>query len=225
MVQDYSVEIGLPVVERWEQCAAAMWSLTQGRNGPVPQPYPTQTKPASFPNGSSNFVYHGLSIKAKSIVRDDMVDEYNGVTDELSADSPVNYQLSHCPSPSPHLPQMPTTPSHSSTYRTPTTSPLVYHKAQTLSQVDSPVSPSLLSQNSSPFATPNVEALAKYYTFLTEHDLLGFIPSLDTLQMNFPISSWFEEMKHLDIPVDKIDTVMILMANVDRIAKVDRISF
>ena len=169
-----------------------MWSLTQGRKCPVPRPYPAQNEPASFPNGSSNFVYHGLSVKAKSTVWDDMVYEYEGVTDELSAAeleslailercsfldedlktvhaqltetqdalrgslaceaslraqldalgsrSPVNYQLSRRPSPSPHLPQTPTTPSHSSTYRTPTTSPLVYHQAQTLSQVDSPVS-------------------------------------------------------------------------------------
>ena len=271
MVQEYIVNIGLPVVERWES-AGAMWSLTQGRNAPIPQPYPTQTIPASIPNGSSTFVYHGHSINNNPVPRHVIVDDYNDDTDELTpaeleslaildrcasleadlitvraqltatedalnkslareanlwaqldaaqathahvsalvdglgSGTPVRCQLSHHPSP---LPQTPTTPSHPSSDHTATTTPRVYCSAQPLSHVGGP-SP---SQNSNHFAAPHVEALANYYNFLREHDLSGFISALDTLRKSIPISSWSEQMKILDIPVDKIDTIMGLMAN------------
>lgn len=272
MVQEYIVDIGLPVIERWERCAGAMWSLTQGRNGPVPQPYPAQTVPASFPNGSSKFIYHGRSVNGNPTLRRYDIDEYDNDTDELTpaeleslailercafleadlitvraqlsatedalneslsretnlraqldaaqatrahvsalvdglgSGTPVRRQLSRHPSP---LPQTPTTPSRPSFYRTVTTTPRVYGPAQPLSHVDSPSS----SPNSNPFAAPHVEALARYYNFLREHDLSEFIPSLETLRKSIPISSWSEQMKHLDIPVDKVDTVMSLMAH------------
>jgi hypothetical protein len=273
MVQEYIVGVGLPVIERWESCAGAMWSLTLGVNAPVPQPYPAQTVPASIPNGSSTFVYHGRSVDANSTLPcRDIVDDYDDGIDELTAaeleslalvercnslgadlitvraqltttenalneslsreanlraqldaaqatrthvttlgdglgsGTPVRRQLSRHPSP---LPQMPTTPSRSTSYRMAATSPRLYRPAQPHSQVDS-ASP---SQNSGFFTAPHVEALANYYDFLREHNLSGFIGSLDTLRKSIPISSWSEEMKHLDIPLDKIDTVMNLMAN------------
>ena len=270
MVQEYIVNIGLPVVERWERCAGALWSLTQGKNVSVPQPYPAQTVPASFPNGSSTFVYYGHSVDANPTHRHDIVDDYDDDIDILTpaeleslaileqcatlegdlvtvraqltatqdalneslsreanlraqldavqaahahvdgfgSSSPVRRQLSRHPSP---LPQTPT-PSRptGSFHRTATTTPRVYRSALPLSHVDGP-SP---SQNSSPFVSQHVEALANYYNFLWEHDLSGFIPTLDTLRKSIPISSWSEKMKHLDIPVEKIDTVMRLMANV-----------
>jgi len=131
----------------------------------------------------------------------------SALLDGFASGTQVHRQLARHPSP---LPQTPTTPSRPSSYRTATTTPPVYCPAQPLSHVTSP-SP---SQNSSPFAAPHVrvEALANYYSFLREHDLLGFIPSLDTLRKNIPISSWSEQMKHLQVPVDKIDIVMSLMA-------------
>ena len=129
------------------------------------------------------------------------------LVDGLGGGTPVCRQLSHHPSP---LPQMPTTPSRPSSYLSATTTPQVYCPAQPLFHVDS----SSPSQNSSPFATPHVKTLAKYYNFLKEHNLSGLIPSLETLQKSILISSWSEEMKHLGIPVDKIDTVMTLMAQV-----------
>ena len=61
-----------------------MWSLTQGRNAPIPQPYPTQTVPASIPNGSSTFIYHGHSINNNPTPCHVIVDDYNDDTDELT---------------------------------------------------------------------------------------------------------------------------------------------
>ena len=266
MVQEFIVNIGLPVVERWERCAREMWSLTQGRSGEVPQPYGTQTVPASIPNGSSTFVYYGRSIEANPTSHDVNVNDYDSDTDELTSaeleslallercsflemdlltvkakltatedalseslareaslrahlsalqvvdgsrsGTPVRHQLSHHASP---LPRTPSTPSRSSSYNTVTISPRVYHAAQSLSYIDGPSS----SPNSSPgpLAAPHVEALANYYNFLRHNSLSGFIPSLDTIRKSIPISSWSEQLKHLDIPVDKIDTIMSLMAS------------
>jgi hypothetical protein len=141
--------------------------------------------------------------------------------DGLGNGTPVRNQLSRHPSP---LPQTPTTPSRPSSYRTAVTTPRGYRAA--LFHVDGP-SPSQnspaqplfhadgpsASQNSSPLAVSHVESLANYYNFLRVHDLTGFIPSLDTLRKSIPISSWSEQMKLMDIPVDKIDALMSLMAN------------
>ena len=275
MDQEYIVDIGLPVVERWERCSGAMWSLSLGRKSPVPPPYPAQTVPTSIPIGSSTFVYHGHSVDANPASHHDIDGDYNNydndadewsaaeleslallekcasleddlitirarltatedalteslaceanlwdqlnaaqasrahvsaVVDSFGSGSLVRRQLSRHPSP---LPQTPTTPSRPSSYHPATTTPRVYRPTQSLSHVDSP-SP---SQNSSPFtAAPHVEALANYYNFLREHDLSGFIASLDILRKNIPISSWSEQMQRLGVPVNKIDTVMRLMA-------------
>ena len=128
------------------------------------------------------------------------------LVDGLGSGTPVHCQLSHHPSP---LPQTPTTPSHPSSYHMAATTPRVYHSAQPLSHVGSPS----LSQNNNHFSVPHIEALANYYNFLREHNLLGFISALDTLQKSIPILLWSKQMKILDIPVDKIDTIMGLMAN------------
>jgi hypothetical protein len=275
MVQDYFVNIGLPVVGRWERCARGMWPLTQGRNAPVPQAYPAQSVPASIPNGSSTFVYHGHSVNTNPtptpsrIIVDDYDDDseeldqavleslaivercalleadlftirakltatedalnkalscvanlqeqldagqatrahVSALADGLGSGSPVCRQLSRHPSP---LPQTPTTPSRPGSYRIATTTPRVFHQAQQLSQLDGPIS----SQNGSPFAAPHVDALRNYYSYLTDHDLSGFIPALDTLRNSFPISSWSEQMKLFDFPLDEKDSVMSLMANI-----------
>ena len=256
MVQGFIVDIGLPVVERWERCARAMWSLSLGRNSPVPPPYPTQTVPSSFPVGSSTFVYHGQSFDAKPTAHV-IADDYESDTDEWTpaelktlefmekcasletdletvyaqlsaaeealneslareailrtqldaAQTPIRRQMSRHPSP---FPQTPTTPSRPSAYRSAITSPRVYRPAQPLSHIDSPSR--FQNTGSSPLPAPHVEALANYYNYLNEHDLSGFIPSLDTLWKSVPISSWYEQLKQLDIPEDKIDTVMCLMA-------------
>ena len=293
MVQEYIVNIGLPVVERWERCAGALWSLSQGRNAPVPPPYPAQTMPVSMPNGSSTFVYHGHSVNANSsplrVIDDDYDIDIDDLTpaeleslalvercasleadlgtvhaqltaaeevleeslareanlraqleaqatyahqahlsafvEGLGSGTPVRHQLSRHPPP---LTQMPTTPSRLSSYRTTITTPRINRVDAPSSQIGSlfaaPHVPSS-SQTGNLFAAPHayqtgslsvaphVESLANYYKFLWEHDLAGFIPSLDALRKGVPISSWSEQMKLLDIPADKMDTVMSLIAN------------
>ena len=61
LVQKFIVDIGMPVIERWEQCARSIgWSLTQGAGRQIPLPYPSQpVQPDAIPRGSSTFVYNG----------------------------------------------------------------------------------------------------------------------------------------------------------------------
>jgi hypothetical protein len=265
MVQGYITDIGLPVVERWERCAAAIWSLTLGREAAVPRPYPAQTVPASIPNGSSTFVYYGHSVNTtnpRRVISDDYDDNIDDLTEaeleslailercasleadlitvraqltatedalseSLAREANLRAQLDAAQATRTHvsalvdglgsgtpvrrsrhaspLPQTPTTPSRASSYRPTTTTPRVYRPTQQLSHVDAP--------SPSKFAAPQVEALANYYNFLREHDLSEFIPALDTLRKSFPISLWSDQMKLFNVPVDKLDTVMMLMAN------------
>jgi hypothetical protein len=74
LVQKFIINIGMPVIGRWEQCARSIWPMTQGAGAGTPSPYPSQPmQPEAKPKGSSTFVYHGR-------LRDD--DEYQ--EDEIS---------------------------------------------------------------------------------------------------------------------------------------------
>lgn len=255
MVQDYIVSIGLPVVERWERCAKAQWSMTQDRNAPVPPPYRAQTMPASNPIGSSTFVYHGNSINTNRTPHRDNVDDYDSSADEWTTaelesltlvekcatleDELVNIhtqltatqtalneslareanlraqleaaqlgQVRHQMWSRQSSPQTPTTPSRPNSNRTAATTPRVYHTSQT-PHVTSPSR----SQNGSSSGVQYLNALSDYYSYLREHDLTRFTPSLDRLRKNIPISSWSEQLKLLEVPAEEIDTLMILMSN------------
>ena len=75
-VQSYIVDIGMPVIERWERCARSIWPMTQGKGGQVPPPYPSQPiQPHATPKGSSTFVYHGRPSSAHRVVDDEYEEE------------------------------------------------------------------------------------------------------------------------------------------------------
>lgn len=66
ITQQFIVDIGLPVIERWERCARQKWSLTQGLGNPPPPPYPDQDEqPVAIPKGSSIFIIHGRKVAEK----------------------------------------------------------------------------------------------------------------------------------------------------------------
>ena len=75
LVQNYIVDIGMPVIERWERCARSIWPMTQGEGGQIPLPYPSQPiQPDATPRGSSTFVYNGRPFNSDRRVV--VVDEY-----------------------------------------------------------------------------------------------------------------------------------------------------
>ena len=75
LVQKFIVDIGIPVIQRWEQCARSIWSLTQGADGRIPPPYALQpVQPEAIPRGSSTFVYNGRKSSTDppcSLIEDD----------------------------------------------------------------------------------------------------------------------------------------------------------
>jgi hypothetical protein len=72
LVQDYIVNIGIPVIKRWELCARLNWRVNQGQGREVPLPYPPQPiQPDAMPRGSSTFVYHGRKISSDHHIVDD----------------------------------------------------------------------------------------------------------------------------------------------------------
>lgn len=81
LVQKFIVNIGMSVIEKWEQCAGKFRTLTQGKGGPIPNPYQSRPmQPEATPRGSSDFVYTG------SPPRRVAVDEYGYEVDELSTE-------------------------------------------------------------------------------------------------------------------------------------------
>ncbi|KDR74600.1 hypothetical protein GALMADRAFT_140966 [Galerina marginata CBS 339.88] len=63
MAQQFMVDVGLSVIERWERCARVKWSFTQGADGKIPAPYVVlPEQPIATPPGSSSFIYHGREV-------------------------------------------------------------------------------------------------------------------------------------------------------------------
>ena len=82
LVQKYIVNIGMPVIERWERCARLIWSMTQGKDTQVPLPYPSQPiQPYVTPRGSSTFIYNGCPLSFNPSV----IDEYKEDEEELNS--------------------------------------------------------------------------------------------------------------------------------------------
>ena len=85
ITQQFITEIGLPVIERWERCALAQWTLTQGQGKPLPAPYREQDeRPNATPNGSSSFVIHGR--KRKVVVVDSAQADDGNASDDSYAE-------------------------------------------------------------------------------------------------------------------------------------------
>ena len=278
LVQKFIVDIGMPVIGRWEQCARSIWPLTQGAGGRIPLPYPSQPiQPAAIPRGSCTFIYNGRlnSDQLRHVVVDD--DEYeadqilqstvdainmmeqrdtykaqlDAVQSMLSAteealgeslareeqlrfelsnargilstridgtDSNVNVSRRQLGSASRHSPHTPRITPHISRITSPM--PASHHgNAFASSSRASPISrrlfgsPSPCSEGPSESdISPEIDALAAYYDFLTTHQLTRLRSTLDLIRRSIPISSWAEQLEKANVPSDLIDSVMVLMA-------------
>jgi hypothetical protein len=278
LVQKFIVDIGMPVIDRWEQCTRSIWPLTQGAGSRIPLPYPSQpVQPSAIPRGSSRFIYNGRlsSDQLRHVVVDD--DEYEAdqipqstvdlidmmeqrdackaqldavqlmlsATEEALAkslackeelrfelsnargilsthvdgtDSNVNvtrHQIGSANCRSPHTPRI--TPNISCI-----TSPMPtsrHGNAFASPSHASPIScrlfgsPSPHSEGPSESdVSPEIDALVAYYNFLTTHQLSRSRSTLDLIRHSFPISSWASQLEKANVPLDLIDSLMVLMA-------------
>ena len=60
--------------------------------------------------------------------------------------------------------------------------------------------------------SPEIDALAAYYDFLTTHQLTHLRSALDLICCSFPISLWALQLEKANVPLDLIDSLMVLMA-------------
>jgi len=60
--------------------------------------------------------------------------------------------------------------------------------------------------------SPEIDALAAYYDFLTTHQLTRLRSDLDLIRRSFPISLWASQLEKANVPLDLIDSLMVLMA-------------
>jgi hypothetical protein len=64
-----------------------------------------------------------------------------------------------------------------------------------------------------PTPTPHViGALAEYYDFLNTKHITHLRTTLDVIRHNIPISLWATQLEKADVPLDLIDSIMVLMA-------------
>ena len=301
LVQKYIVNIGMPVIERWEQCARSIWPMTQGQGGHVPSPYPSQPiQPDATPRGSSTFVYNGrpFSSDPRVDVNDEYEEEeltdsmlemlnvieerdkyksqvdtmqstlsmtesallnslareehlkselnntramlssrvdgaesnitisYHQVKDATRHTSPrVHVAGHHDTSPIVH----PTTPGfRDRSDRFIHISPMPPSRRGNAHASSSPTnlmsrrlfsnavaSPSHSESDRSVFASHTTDALANYYNFLNSHKIMHLKSTLDDICHANPISSWARQLEEAGIPLDLIDSTMILMAAVN----------
>ena len=59
---------------------------------------------------------------------------------------------------------------------------------------------------------PEIDALAAYYDFLTTHQLTHLRSALDLICCSIPISLWASQLEKANVPLDLIDSLMVLMA-------------
>ena len=65
IVQHFIRDVGLPTIERFDQCSQLLWTTAPPYSGPIPEPYPTQTtSPMALAPGSSIFTYYGKENRA-----------------------------------------------------------------------------------------------------------------------------------------------------------------
>jgi len=278
LIQKFIVDIGMPVIDHWEQCTKSIWPLTQGAGSQVPLPYPSQSmQPDAIPRGSSTFVYNGRlsSDQPCHVVVDD--DEYeddqipqstvdminmmeerdtykaqlDAVQSMLSAteealakslareeelrfelsnargilsthvdgtDSNVNVSHRQIGGANRHSPHTPRITPHISRITSPTPAS---HQGNAFapSSRASPISrrlfgsPSPRSEGPSKSdVSPEIDALAAYYDFLTTHQLTRSRSTLDLIRRSFPISLWASQLEKANVPLDLIDSLMVLMA-------------
>ena len=259
LVQKFIVDIGMPVIERWEQCARSIWPLTQGAGRGVPPPYPSQPmQPDAIPRGSSTFVYNGrpssdqphhvavefdavesmLSATkealAKSLAREEELrvelsnlrgilstridgNDFDVIVGRCQVGSanhhaPSTPRISHHNLPTPRTtPHISPTPAsrHGNAFASPS------HASQIARRLFS--NPSPHSEGPSEFdipapTPPEIEALAAYYDFLNTHQLTHLRDTLDLIRRSIPISLWAEQLEKANVPLDLIDSIMVLMA-------------
>ena len=133
-------------------------------------------------------------------------------------DSNVNVSRRQIRSANHHSPHTPCITPHISRITSPT--PASHHgNALASSSRASPISrrlfgsPSPRSERPSESdVSPEIDALAAYYDFLTTHQLTRLRSTLDLIRRSFPISSWASQLEKANVPLDLIDTLMVLMA-------------